>query len=89
MTLQQDDLKFIKPLKWLLLALCLKTLFYFAFIYGDTNPRKNTIACFSKLRDHDEYVRPIDNLIEKGTYSLDGKIEPYAGRLPVLSWIFK
>lgn len=82
MTVQQADLKFTKPLKWLLLALCFKTLFYFAFIHSDTNPRKNTISCFSKLRDHDEYVRPIDNLFEKGTYSLDGKTEPYAGRLP-------
>lgn len=82
MTVRQTDLKFTKPLKWLLLSLFFKTLFYFTFIYGDTNPRKNTIGCFSKLRDYDEYLRPINNLIEKGTYSLDGKTEPYAGRLP-------
>lgn len=82
MTFGQANLKFTKPLKWILFALCFKTLFYFTFIHGDTNPRKNTIACFSKLRDYDEYIRPINNLIEKGTYSLDGKTEPYAGRLP-------
>jgi hypothetical protein len=73
---------FIKPFRWLLLSLLIKSLLYFIFIYNNTAPAKHFYGCFVEAVDHDEYIRPIDNYIDKGTYSLDGTSEPYAGRLP-------
>ena len=73
---------FTKPLKWLILALSIKILLYFLFIHNDNNPRRLFSGCFIRSGDHNEYIRPIDNLIEKGSYSMDGVSEPYAGRLP-------
>lgn len=73
---------FTKPLKWLILAFTIKLILYFVFIYGDDHPRRKFSGCFIKSADHTEYVRPIDNLIERGMYALDGVDSPYAGRLP-------
>lgn len=73
---------FIKPIKWLLLALAIKLLLYFLFIHFDNNPKRQFVGPFIKSADHAEYITPIDNYIEHGTYSMDGHSEPYAGRLP-------
>lgn len=73
---------FTKPIKWLLLALALKLLLYFLFILPDNNPKRKFVGPFIKSPDHSEYIKPIDNLIDKGTYAMDGFSEPYAGRLP-------
>jgi hypothetical protein len=73
---------FLKPVKWLVLAFSVKLLLYFLFIYPDNNPLRIFSGPFIKSADHAEYITPIDNLIEKGTYSLDGSEYPYAGRLP-------
>ncbi len=75
---------FTKPFKWLLLALVIKLILYFLFIFPDNNEyaKREFSGPFIKSPDHAEYVNPIDNLIEKGTYALQGYSEPYAGRLP-------
>jgi hypothetical protein len=74
--------KFTKPVKWLILALSVKLFLYFLFILPDNNPLRNFSGPFIKSADHGEYITPIDNFIEKGTYSLNGSKEFYAGRLP-------
>jgi 4-amino-4-deoxy-L-arabinose transferase-like glycosyltransferase len=73
---------FTRPLKWILSALFIKLLFYFLFIQADHSVRRNPVGMFQRSTDHNEYIRPIDNLFERGVYALDGKDEPYAGRLP-------
>ena len=73
---------FTKPFKWLLLAFLIKLFLYFIFINGDNNPRRLFSSCFILSPDHNEYLRPIDNFVDKGTYAMDGSTEPYAGRLP-------
>lgn len=77
-----NESNFTKPFKWLILALTIKLLLYFLFIHNDNNPKRKFSGCFIKSPDHTEYIRPIDNFIEKGTYSLDGSNDSYAGRLP-------
>lgn len=77
-----NELNFIKPFKWLLLALGIKLILYFIFVLPDNNPKRKFSGPFIKSADHSEYIRPIDNLIEKGVYALDDHSEPYAGRLP-------
>ncbi|HWY13426.1 MAG TPA: hypothetical protein VN026_19010 [Bacteroidia bacterium] len=75
---------FTKPLKWLLLALVIKLILYFLFIFPDNNiyGKRKFSGPFIRSSDHSEYVNPIDNLIDKGTYAMEGYSEPYAGRLP-------
>jgi len=73
---------FIKPLKWLLLALGIKLILYLLFILPDNNPGRQFSRPFILSADHSEYIEPIDNLIEKGSYVMNGYNEPYAGRLP-------
>lgn len=73
---------FIKPIKWLLLALAIKLFLFFIFIHPDNNPKRKFSGPFIKSADHAEYITPIDNYIEKGIYAMEGYSEPYAGRLP-------
>ncbi len=77
-----NELNFTKPIKWLLFALLIKVFLYFIFIVPDSSPMRKFTAGFIRSADHSEYLRPIDNFIEKGVYALDGSTEPYAGRLP-------
>ncbi len=79
---QSNASNFTKPLKWLMLALTIKLLLYFIFIWADNNLIRFFSGPFINSADHAEYITPIDNFIEKGTYALDGSDEPYAGRLP-------
>jgi hypothetical protein len=76
--------KFLKPLKWLALAFGIKLILYLLFILPDNNPRRKFSGYFIRSADHNEYIRPIDNLIDKGAFVLDGDTQPYAGRLPGL-----
>lgn len=76
----QTDLN--KPFRWLLISFLIKISLYFIFIYNDAGEKQIFHSFFLESRDHEEYIEPIDNFIEKGTYSLSGHTEPYAGRLP-------
>lgn len=73
---------FTKPFKWLLISLGIKLALYFIFILPDTNPNRKFNGPFLRSADHAEYLRPVDNLIERGIYAMDGYNDPYAGRLP-------
>lgn len=62
---------------------------YFLFPVNDSKLLyENTI--FIDNPDRAEYISPIDNLIDSGSYSLTENGEPYAGRLPgfVFPYIF-
>lgn len=73
---------FTKPFKWLIISLCIKLFLYLVFILPDASPKRLYVGGFIKSGDHHEYIRPIDNYIDKGVYTMDGKEESYAGRLP-------
>lgn len=61
--------------------LLLKFIYYFLFIKGDV--RASIPNCmFIENPDRYEYLDPIDNYLEHGTYSLFPGGAPYAGRLP-------
>lgn len=77
-----NEPNFTKPLKWFVIALLIKLFLYFAFVLPDSGPLRKFSSGFILSADHSEYIRPIDNYIEKGIYALDGCEESYAGRLP-------
>jgi hypothetical protein len=54
---------------------------YFIFAGSDLKLAKGA-GIFIPSADHSEYVEPIDNLVDFGTYRLTNTERPYAGRLP-------
>lgn len=62
-------------------VMILKALIYLLFISSSKNLLlEDTI--FIDNPDRSEYLRPIDNFVDHGHYSLSPEGEPYAGRLP-------
>lgn len=71
----------VKNLYLLISVLTIKILFYLFFVDPKTTLLyENSI--FIDNPDRSEYIAPIDNYIDGGTYSLSFHGSPYAGRLP-------
>ncbi len=65
---------------WLFISLLIKVVLYYIFIFPNIDKYPH-VGPFLLIYDWNEHILPIDNLIDKGVYSIDG-INPYAGRLP-------
>jgi hypothetical protein len=72
---------FFRPVTLVTFTFVLKLGIYFLFI-GSQSRSDLAGGLFLDSPDRGEYITPMDNYVEHGTYALQPDNEPYAGRLP-------